>query len=214
VWESGEVELVSVTAAGGVGNGRSSGASLDDSGNLVGFSSNAHELTNNSWSQQGLVRDRALRQTEHASASITGERGHSIDGVEAISGDGRTIVLLASSSNLIPDDPGSIDILTKSFPFPRVARVAPATLAPGTTTTVAIGGHSFAGPIAVEIDENAGAPLIIGTPVRVSASQIQVSITVPAGATAQAHDVTVKNVSAIPGDGGTQTTCYSCLTIT
>ena len=86
-------------------------------------------------------------------------------------------------------------------------------LAPGTTANATISGRSFAGPIAVEVSSDGGVPLVLGSPTLVSPFQISVSITVPAGAPAQTYDVTVKSLGRFPGDSGTQTTCYDCLSV-
>ncbi len=70
---------------------------------------------------------------------------------------------LLLSPNLIPGDTNdSFDLFVKSYPFPKVTTVSPATLAPGSSTLVTIDGSGFAGPMTVTADANPGGNLTIG----------------------------------------------------
>ena len=213
MWEAGSVELVSLMESGGVGSGWSFFARIDASGNVVGFTTDAPEATGSGGSlAQSLVRVRDIERTEHASASLTGERGTNSDTIDAISGDGRTVILQASSTNLVEGDGPGIDVMAKSFPFPELEGVVPSVLGPGTTTTVAVPGHSFVGPFTVEVESDAGAELILGPPT-IMGGYLTMQVTVPAGAPAQSYDVTFTSLGRFPGDSGTQTTCYGCLSV-
>lgn len=214
VWEAGGLELVSMTSTGGVGSGNTYHPTLDDSGNLVGFSSTSPELTSGAPLTQALVRNRADKRTDHVSASLTGEVGNGVDSMQAISGDGRSVVVRAMSDNLLPDDPNySADLLVKSYPFPRIASVKPSTLMPGTTTTVTIDGTGFAGPLEVSLSAHPSAAITLSAPVVLGPKRIRVQVTVPAGATAHTLDVTVRNPGVFESSSGAQTTCYDCLQV-
>lgn len=215
VWESGTAELVSAVPSGGVApNGAQGDVSLDDSGNLVGFSSTAPELTSGAPTTQALVRNRADKRTDHVSASLTGEVGNGVDSTQAISGDGRSVVIRAVSDNLLPDDPNySADLLVKAYPFPRITSVTPNVLTPGTTTTVTIDGTGFSGPMYVSVSPNPGAAVTTGGTLSVSPNRVRVNVTVPPGAAVHAHDVKVQNLGAHPDNTGSETTCYGCLQV-
>lgn len=214
VWEAGTVELVSASPHGVVGSGQAWAPSVDDSGNLVGFSSDSPELTDGAPDTQSLVRNRQERHTDLVSSSLTGEGGTDDDTLEAISGDGRSVVIRALSDNLVPDTIGSgSDILVKAYPFPRVTRTTPNVLAPGTTTTVTIEGKGFSGPLYVSLSANAGAALALSPPIPLSPTRIRLNVTVPAGAALQAHDLRVWNLGDHPDNAGAETTCYSCLQV-
>ena len=215
VWEAGTAELVSADPNGGVApNGALGDVALDDSGNVVGFSSISPELTSDAPLTQALVRNRADKRTDHVSASLTGEVGNGVDTVSSISGDGRSVVVRVMSDNLLPDDPNySADLLVKSYPFPRITSVTPSVLAPGTTTTVTIDGSGFAGPLEVSLSAHPSAAITLSAPVILGPKRIRVQVTVPAGAAAHVHDLTVRNIGVYENSSGAQTTCYSCIQV-
>ena len=213
-WEGGTVELISVTRDGGSGSGAASAASVDRTGNLVAFGSSSPELTDDAPSTQALVRDRSAGHTDHVSTSLTGDGGTAFDRPMAISGDGRSVLIRAGSNNLLPADlnPG-FDLVVKAYPFPRVTRMTPNVLAPGTTTTVTIEGKGFSGPLYVSLSADSGAALTWSPPIPLSPTRIRLNVTVPAGAAPQAYDLRVWNLGDHPDNAGSETTCYRCLQV-
>lgn len=215
VWEAGTLELVSADRNGRAGSGEASSPSLDGSGNLVGFTTSSPELNGGSTRNQSLVRNRSEGHLDLVSASLTGEPGLYGDHLEAISGDGRSVLMWSTSPNINPDPPiyGG-DMLVKAYPFPRITRVTPDVLTPGTTTTVTIEGKGFSGPMYVSLSANPGAAVTTGGTISVSPNRVQVNVTVPPGAAVHVHDVKVQNLSDHPDNSGAETTCYDCLSVT
>lgn len=215
VWEAGTIELVSADSSGGVAPaGSASEVSVDDSGNLVGFSSSAPELTSGAATTQALVRNLTDKRTDHVSASLTGELGDGVDTLQSISGDGRSVVVRAVSHNLLPEDPNySADLLVKAYPFPRVTSVTPSVVAPGTSRTVTIRGSGFAAPLEVSLSAHPTATVTLSAPIVVSPKLMMVQVTVPAGAAAHSHDLKVRNLGVYENSSGAETTCYGCLSV-
>lgn len=209
VWDAEVISLISTNSAVPAGTPADT-ASLDLSGDLVGFN---RALTGSL--VDAIVHDRATATSLVVSSSASGEVGTSADRVAAVTGNGRGVLVRSLSPNLIPGDTNdSFDLFVKSYPFPKVTTVSPATLAPGSSTLVTIDGHGFAGPMTVTADANPGGNLTIGAVTIVSPSRIRVQITVPAGATAKAHDLTVTNQGVFPDDtAGASTVCIDCLTV-
>lgn len=214
VWEGGAVELVSVTPDGEVGSGRTTTPSVDSSGNLVAFGSDSPELTDRAPSHQALVRNRQEGHSDLVSTSLTGEVGNGYDNLEAISGDGRSVLVLAQSNNLLPDDPNpGLDMVVKAYPFPRITSVTPSVLLPGTTTTVTIEGKGFSGPMNVSLSPNPAAAVTTGGTLSVSPNLVRVNVTVPPGAAVHTHDLKVWNLGDHPDNSGAETTCYDCVQV-
>ena len=209
VWDAEVISLISTNSAVPAGTPADT-ASLDLSGDLVGFN---RALTGSL--VDAIVHDRATATSLVVSSSASGEVGTSADRVAAVTGNGRGVLVRSLSPNLIPGDTNdSFDLFVKSYPFPKVTTVSPATLAPGSSTLVTIDGRGFAGPMTVTADANPGGNLTIGAVTIVSPSRIRVQITVPAGATAKAHDLTVTNQGVFPDDtAGASTVCIDCLTV-
>lgn len=215
VWEAGTVELVSAGRDGRPGSGEASSPSVDGSGNLVGFTSTSPELNEGSDRAQVLVRNRSEGRIDIVSSSVTGERGESWDRFSAISGDGRSVLMHGTSRNIYADP--SIfggDMLVKAYPFPRITRVTPSVLTPGTTTTVTVEGTGFSGPIHVSLSDNPGAAVTTSGTISVSPTRVRVNVTVPLGAAVNLHDVTLWNVGEYADNTGAETTCYECLSVT
>ena len=214
VWEGGAIELVSVTPDGEVGSGRTTTPSVDSSGNLVAFGSDSPELTDRAPSHQALVRNRQEGHSDLVSTSSTGEVGNGYDNLEAISGDGRSVLVLAQSNNLLPDDPNpGLDMVVKAYPFPRITSVTPSVLLPGTTTTVTIEGKGFSGPVYVSFSPNPAAAVTTGGTRSVSPNLVRVNVTVPPGAAVHTHDLKVWNLGDHPDNSGAETTCYDCVQV-
>lgn len=209
VWDAEVISLISTNSAVPAGTPADT-ASLDLSGDLVGFN---RALTGSL--VDAIVHDRATATSLVVSSSASGEVGTSADRVAAVTGNGRGVLVRSLSPNLIPGDTNdSFDLFVKSYPFPKVTTVSPATLAPGSSTLVTIDGRGFAGPMTVTADANPGGNLTIGAVTIVSSSRIRVQITVPAGAAAKAHDLTVTNQGVFPDDtAGASTVCIDCLTV-
>lgn len=171
---AGTTERVSVSSAGGEGNGHSVHPSISDDGRYVVFST----LADNLGGQDGTpyydlyIRDRQTGTTTRLSTGLGGEpaNGHTL--FSAISDDGRYIAYESSASNLVPNDVnGSTDIfeldpLTSELVL--VSRSFNGGNANGTSGFPAIGNsglpvafESFATNLVPEEDGNYGADVFV-----------------------------------------------------
>lgn len=121
---TGTTERVSISTAGGEGDGESIGGVVSDDGRIITFSTIATNLvqgdTNGTWDV--VFRDRATNTTTFASRSILGGPGNNQSHSPAISADGIDIVFGSVASDLITGDTNnSFDI----FVHDRTALVVP-----------------------------------------------------------------------------------------
>ncbi|GLH98188.1 hypothetical protein Pa4123_34630 [Phytohabitans aurantiacus] len=103
--DTGAVERVSVSMAGGDSDGESYGADISDDGRYVTFSSNATNLVagdDDGWDV--FVRDRRAGTTTRVSVSGDGTPGNGGSSGARISGDGRYVVFHSAASNLVDGD--------------------------------------------------------------------------------------------------------------
>lgn len=213
VWSDGKSERASFLPGNLPLTARAYHPRIDESGELIGFYTDTDPGAASAF--DGFVRNRTTDETHLVTSSANGTAGPGFDTVAAISGDGRAVLVRSGANGLVPEDQNNAtDLFIKSFPFPKVTGVSPATLAPGSSTLVTIDGRGFAGPMTVTADPNAGGNLTIGAVTIVSPTRIRVQITVPAGATAMTHDLTVTNQGVFPDDTpGAFTVCRDCLTV-
>ena len=115
--------------------------------------------------------------------------------------------VFAQNDLLVAAGPGlgltAYDITAPGAP---ITGVSPAVIGQGTTGTVQLTGSGFAGTPAVFIS---GDGVTAGTPTVVSATQLDVPVTVTNGASQTARDITVIE----PGSPPVADTCTGCLTI-
>jgi Tol biopolymer transport system component len=99
-------ERVSVSTSNEQGNGRSSGALVNGDGGFVAFDSGADNLVPGDTNDHCdvFVRDRVSGTTERVSLSTTGSQANDRCFAEAISREGRFVLMHSSATNLVPQD--------------------------------------------------------------------------------------------------------------
>jgi Tol biopolymer transport system component len=104
--QTGAVELISGSMAGGSGNGWSSGASISADGRYVAFHSEASDLVagDTNACRDVFVYDRATGAMERVSQSGAGEQGARYSESASISADGRYVAFASAAENLVADD--------------------------------------------------------------------------------------------------------------
>jgi Tol biopolymer transport system component len=104
--QSGTTTRVSVSSAGGQGNGTSRWASISADGRYVAFNSSASNLvpgdTNDAYDV--FVHDRQMGSTTRVSVSSAGAEGNGESEVPSISADGRYVGFESTAANLVPGD--------------------------------------------------------------------------------------------------------------
>ena len=104
--ETRRTERVSLSSAGGQGNGASYDPAISADGRYVAFTSTASNLT--SGDRNGeldvFVRDRVNRRTVLASVGPRGVLGDGPSVASSISGDGRLVAFESDAATLVPDD--------------------------------------------------------------------------------------------------------------
>ncbi len=186
---------------------------LSDDGRYVLFSGFGDYVTDDTNQSFDIyVRDRSAGNTFLAVRSGAGSIADFGSSTFAdISDDGRHIAFAAppGSSNLVPDDTnGAEDVFVRSFPQPAPLTATPATVAPGTTTSITIEGEYLLPSSHVAIT---GTGVSVGSVTWISDQELAVSITVAPDAATGPRSVLV----SIPGTGGGPGAvgACSCLTI-
>ena len=107
---AGTTERVSVSSAGGQGNGVAGAPVIAAAGRFVAFSSTSSNLVPDdaNGAADVFVRDRALGDTSRVSVSSAGTEGNGSSGPAAISNDGRLVAFSSSASNLVPGDTNGV----------------------------------------------------------------------------------------------------------
>lgn len=106
---TGQTTRVSVSTAGAAGNSHSSAPRISADGRYVAFQSDASNLVTGDTNGQmdAFVRDRIKSETTRVSSSSGGIQGNGSSGTPAISADGRFVVYVSGSSNLVTGDTNS-----------------------------------------------------------------------------------------------------------
>ncbi len=101
---------VSQTAAR-PGNGSSGNAAISADGRFVAIASEASDLVKGDTNGvfDVFVRDLARKTTERVSISTADEQANADTGLDAISSDGRFVVMWSTASNLVPGDTNSVE---------------------------------------------------------------------------------------------------------
>ena len=97
-------EIVSLSSTGTIGNGTSIFPSINEDGSIIGFSSQATNLTSHNHLTTYLhvyLRDRSSATTQLISVSDSGEIGNANSGPPFVSGDGNWVVYDTAATNLI-----------------------------------------------------------------------------------------------------------------
>jgi hypothetical protein len=133
---------VSVSSAGGEGDGSSAEPSISAGGRFVAFSSFATNLVGNdtNLATDIFVHDRKTHTTKRASASSAGVEGNSGSGGTSISADGRFVAFESNSSNLVGNDTnGVMDIFVRDRMNNTTRRVS---VSSAGVEANAMGGHA------------------------------------------------------------------------
>jgi Tol biopolymer transport system component len=98
--------LVAGSAPAATGNGTSGSAAISGDGRFVAFASAASDLVagDTNGVPDVFVRDRAARTTERVSLATGGAQVYGPSGLEAISSDGRFVLLSSAATNLVAGD--------------------------------------------------------------------------------------------------------------
>lgn len=149
------VELISRQASGESASGGSFDASLNDDGNLVLFSSLAHDLVSGDTNGVGdvFLRNRSLATTIRTNMTAAGVQADSEAFNPALSADGNTVVFWSNATNLSDVDAeksSDVFLLNLGFAVPQpsvVAAVLPSSRSAQVNQTVTI----FATMVASEL---------------------------------------------------------------
>ena len=120
--QAGVTTRVSVSTDGGDANGDSGGPTESADGRYVAFGSDASNLVvgPNNWRGDIFVRDMQLGETVLVSAAWDGSLTDENSWNASISGDGRHVAFVTSSTNIVPDDfNGLADIFVRDLDMGR-----------------------------------------------------------------------------------------------
>ena len=119
--QSGAIELVNSSLAGGAANGDSSYVAVDASGRYAVFDSSATNLTadDTNGRKDIFVRDRQSGATERVSVGAGGAQANNWSWYPGISRDGRFVVFQSHASNLVG---GDLNATQDIFVYDREAR--------------------------------------------------------------------------------------------
>ncbi|MEZ5455912.1 MAG: hypothetical protein R3F04_07340 [Lysobacteraceae bacterium] len=111
--QTGETVLVSQSSGGAQGNGNSFTSAISADGNDIAFSSAATNLVSGDSNARTdiFVRNVAQGTTTRVSVDSTGAQGNGTCSLPSISADGRIVVFLSGSSNLLAGDDNSANDL-------------------------------------------------------------------------------------------------------
>jgi Tol biopolymer transport system component len=103
-------QRVSVSSAGGEGDGASEEPSISASGRFVAFASSATNIvgSDTNLATDIFVHDRKTHTTRRATVSSAGVEGNSGSGGASISADGRFVAFESNSSNLVGSDTNGV----------------------------------------------------------------------------------------------------------
>jgi Tol biopolymer transport system component len=132
-----QTERVSVSSAGGEGNGDSWETTISADGRWITFVSLADDLVPGDANglRDDFVHDRLSGQTLRVSVSSSGMEGNGTSGGPAVSGDGRWVAYYSSASNLVAGDTNNAwDVFVRD-------------LAAGTTERISLGPGGVQGDL-------------------------------------------------------------------
>jgi Tol biopolymer transport system component len=124
---SGTTDLLSVDAAGTLGNDDSASPLLSADGTTVVFSSNATNLVSQDTNSAAdvFVLTLATRTLERVSVDPSGTEGDSHSGASSISADGRFVAMWSLATNFVPGDTnGVIDVFVRDLSIGVTERVS------------------------------------------------------------------------------------------
>ncbi len=124
---TGRTERVSVSSGGRQGNGYSEAPSVSTHGRYVAFSSGASNLVQGDTNGAGdvFVRDRKLGTTERVSVTARGKQPKGSSYGPAITGDGRFVVFMSESADLVPGDTNDqLDVFLRDRKLGTIERVS------------------------------------------------------------------------------------------
>ncbi|MEQ1949865.1 hypothetical protein [Mesorhizobium sp. CN2-181] len=124
---AGTTTLVSVSTAGGSGDGQSSGSSISGNGRYVVFQSDATNLVagDTNGATDIFVRDLQTNTTTRVSTASDGSQSDELSGQAVISTDGRYVVFFSLASILVQGDTNGLrDIFLKDMVTGTVTRLS------------------------------------------------------------------------------------------
>ena len=146
-------DLVSATGSGQPSTGSSGQPSISGDGRFVVFTSTADDLVDqDTGAVQVYLRDRESRRTSVVSRDGLGVPADAPASAPSVAADGGYATFTSTATNLSAGDlDGDADVFVTTTLEPDVTLAQPATLAPGTTTTIVITGGRFRGPLTVGV---------------------------------------------------------------
>ena len=191
-----------VLASGATGGG--GGASISDDARYVAYQ------TTHIW-----VHDLQNGTTALASAKF-GQPENGISGNASVSADGRYVVFHSNASNLANGDGnGDFDIYVRSVSMPTIESVTPDTVAPGSSATLTVTGTGFLPGARATAKQVTPPGVTVDSVTVISETELEVSVSVDAGAAQGARTLMVWNPGTGPGASATTfAVCVDCLTVT
>jgi Quinohemoprotein amine dehydrogenase, alpha subunit domain III len=188
------------------------GSAISGDGRFVSYWA---PVPNERGSGRVFLRDFASGRTTLASADPWGQPPlHDAFVDSTFSGDGRYIAIVSDDDlvELQGSSEGADNVYVRFTAQPDVTSVAPSSVARGATQTVTMNGAGFLGGLTVAVN---GEGVTVTSTTVVSATQLQVTLTVAPDAATGVRNITLNNVGTGPGpDKGSFGGCTSCLTIT
>jgi hypothetical protein len=199
---------VSVNSAGAQATGASGQARISPNGRFVAFESAAGDLVSGdrNGAADAFLRDRLTGQTTRVSVSSAGAESATNANKPATGSTGEVVAFTGFGADLVAGDGnGANDVMARTRPGLEVDLVAPAQVGLGDADRVlAVYGRGFAGTPTVTTSGGAGVT-VMGVQ-RVSATQLNVTLTVDPAATPGYRTVTVSS-------SGDITSCLLCLSV-
>jgi Tol biopolymer transport system component len=214
--QTASTSAVDLDGNGGTPDGGGSDASISADGRYIAFDSDSTDLVPNdtNGTQDVFVRDTVLGTSTRLSVGTFGTQAAGTSDTPSISTDGRYVAFESAADLLSGDDANDVtDVYVRAVRTPRVADVAPDTVARGTTITLTVTGNGFFPGARAHIAGAAKGATTTSTTV-LSETELAVSITVDAGAATGKRTLVVWNPGTGPGVLATGFGfCFGCLTV-
>ncbi len=208
---NGITSLASVDSNGSVSHGVSRHPSLDTTGRVVAFESDATNLAPNDTNEQTdvFVRDRTSALTQRVSASFFGGQQSSWTGSAVVAPAGGIVAMHSAATDLLgtPDANGAIDVYRRAIVTPQVGAFIAGPIARGASAPFTLTGRGFLNPFV--LTSSAGITINVTT---VTATQVTGTITIGASVPTGQHNVTIVNLGSVQGFFSA-TVCPGCLTV-
>ena len=206
-------DLVSATGSGQPSTGSSGQPSISGDGRFVVFTSTADDLVDqDTGAVQVYLRDRESRRTSVVSRDGLGVPADAPASAPSVAADGGYATFTSTATNLSAGDlDGDADVFVTTTLEPDVTLAQPATLAPGTTTTIVITGGAFRGPLTVGV--SGARDVTFGPATVVSPTRVEVAATVAATAPPGPRILVVVELGTGPGPTAFAAGACQCLAV-